>query len=103
MGIYNEFYVFDENDIIPKDYYNIHNRAIGLFFSKNILDFKKEKWFSLTKTHFHNLIMRYENKTLARSLLTSIEEPLLYPDQVEQLRELKRYVDNGYKVVYLQS
>ena len=103
MGVYNEFYVFDEFDFIPVAYYNIHNRAIGLFFKQNIPNFKTDEWFSLTKTHFHNLILRYENKTLTRSLLTRIEEPLLYPDQVEQLRELKKYIDDGLKVVYLQS
>lgn len=103
MGVYNEFYVFEEFGIIPVAYYNIHNRAIGLFFKQNISGFKTDEWFTLTKTHFHNLIMRYENGTLARSPLTNREEPLIYSDQIEQLRELKRYIDNGYKVLYLQS
>lgn len=103
MGVYNEFYVFNEFDIIPVAYYNIHNRAIGLFFQQNISDFKKEEWFTLTKSHFHNLILRYENKTLTRSLLTHIEEPILYLDQIEQLRELKKYIDDGLKVVYMQG
>lgn len=102
MGVYNEFYAFNEFDFIPVAYYNIHNRAVGLFFKQNISDFKTEEWFSLTKTHFHNLLMRYENGTLVRSLSTKIEEPILYEDQVRQLREIKKYIDDGLKVVYRQ-
>lgn len=34
MGAYNEFYVYNDTDIIPIDYYNIHNRALGIFFKK---------------------------------------------------------------------
>lgn len=103
MGVYNEFYVYNDTDVIPIAYYNIHNRALGIFFKQNIQDFKTREWFYLKPTHFHNLLMRYENSTLVRSLLTKIEEPLLYPDQVEQLRELKKYIDDGLKVVYRQT
>lgn len=102
MGVYNEFYVFEEFDIIPVAYYNIHNRAIGLFFKQNISGFKTDEWFTLTKSNLHNLIMRYENGTLQRSLLTKLEEPVLYPDQISQLREIKKYIDDGCKVVYQQ-
>lgn len=105
MGIYNEFYVFEkvqEEQDIPLVFYNIHNRAIGLFFKQNIKGFESYKRFPLTKVHLHNLLLRYENGTLARSVLTKIDEPLLLPNEVRQLREIKDYIDSGLKVVYRQ-
>lgn len=102
MGVYNEFYVYNDTDIIPIAYYELHNRALGIFFKQNIQGFKTDEWFYLTKTHFHNLLMRYENGTLARSLLTKIEEPILYPDQIQELREIKSYIDEGQNVIYRQ-
>ena len=60
------------------------------------------KSFPLTKVHLHNLLLRYENGTLSRSLLTKMNEPLLLPNEVKQLREIKGYIDSGQKVVYRQ-
>lgn len=102
MGVYNEFYVFDTEEDIPLVFYNIHNRTIGLFFKQNIKGFEPCKSFPLTKVHLHNLLLRYENGTLSRSLLTKMDEPLLLSSEVKQLREIKGYIDSGQKVVYRQ-
>ena len=48
------------------------------------------------------LLQAYNDGTLTRSPLLNPRDPLIFPNQVEQLCQIKKYIDTGYKVIYSQ-
>ena len=102
MGVYNEFYVFDNKSVIPETECCIHNRAVGIFFREHIRGYMDDREFYITKEQIEKLLFEYSNGTLKRSPLSNPRDPVLFPDEVSQLCEIKRYLDAGFKVVYRQ-
>lgn len=102
MGLYNEFYVFNNKSVIPETEFCIHNRAIGIFFREYIENYQDDQEFYITKQQVSKLLEEYSNGTLKKSPLSNPRDPVLFPDEVTQLCEIKRYLNSGYKVVYRQ-
>lgn len=102
MGIYNDFYVFVNHRVIPVAQFSIHNRNIGGFFRDNLRDFQPNEEYIIDGSLVARLLQAYNYGTLTRSPLTNPRDPLIFPDQVEQLCQIKKYIDTGYKVIYCQ-
>lgn len=102
MGIYNDFYVFVNHRVIPVAYFSIYNRNIGGFFRDNLRDFQPNEEYIIDGSLVARLLQAYNDGTLTRSPLLNPRDPLIFPDQVEQLCQIKKYIDTGYKVIYSQ-
>ena len=102
MGIYNEFYVFNNKSVIPETEFCIYNRAVGIFCSENIHNFKPNEEYVIDYSLITRLLQAYEDGTLKRSPLTNPRNPLLFPDEVAQLCDIKHYLRDRFKVVYRQ-
>jgi len=48
------------------------------------------------------LLQAYDDGTLTRSPLANPRDPLIFPDEVTQLCQIKKYIDDKYKVIYTQ-
>lgn len=102
MGVYNEFYVFVNHRVIPVANFSIHNRNIGGFFRDNLRDFQPNEEYIIDGSLMARLLQTCEDGTLTRSPLYNPRDPLVFSDQVEQLCQIKKYIDTGYKVIYTQ-
>ena len=102
MGIYNEFYVFVNHRVIPVVHFSIYNRNIGDFFRDNLRDFQPNEEYIIDGSLVARLLLAYEDGTLIRSPLSNPRDPLIFPDQIERLCQVQKYIDTGYKVIYTQ-
>lgn len=102
MGVYNEFWIFEDHKVIPVAHFSIYNRNVGGFFRDNIHDFTPNEEYHIDNFLIPRLLQSYEDGTLVRSPLANPRDPLLFSDEVAQLCEIKRYLNLGHKVVYLQ-
>jgi hypothetical protein len=102
MGIYNDFYVFVNHRVIPVAQFSIYNRNIGGFFRDNLRDFQPNEEYIIDGSLVARLLQAYEDGTLARSPLVNPRDPLIFPDEVMQLCQIKKYIDDKYKVIYTQ-
>lgn len=102
MGVYNEFWIFENNRIIPVAHFSIYNRNVGRFFDENIHNFEPNEEYIIDGSLVSRLLQSYEDGTLVRSPLANPRDPLLFSDEVAQLCKIKRYLNSGHKVVYLQ-
>lgn len=102
MGVYNEFYVFENHRVIPVAHFSIYNRNIGGFFRDNLRDFQPNEEYIIDGSLVARLLQAYNDGTLTRSPLSNPRDPLIFPDQVERLCQIKKYIDIGYKVIYTQ-
>lgn len=102
MGIYNDFYVFANHKVIPVAHFSIYNRNVGRFFRDNLRDFQPNEEYIIDGSLVARLLQACEDGTLTRSPLANPRDPLIFPDEVKQLREIKGYIDSGQKVVYRQ-
>lgn len=102
MGVYNEFYVFVNHRVIPVAYFSIHSRNVGGFFRDNIHDFQPNEEYIIDGSLVARLLQAYDDGTLTRSPLSNPRDPLIFPDQIEQLCQIKKYINDGHKVIYTQ-
>lgn len=102
MGVYNEFYVFVNHRVIPVSHFSIYNRNVGGFFRDNLRDFQPNEEYIIDGSLVARLLQAYNDGTLAKSPLSNPRDPLIFPDQIEQLCQIKKYIDTGYKVIYTQ-
>lgn len=102
MGVYNEFYVFVNHRVIPVAHFSIYNRNVGRFFRDNLRNFQSNREYIIDGSLVSRLLQAYTDGTLARSPLSNPRDPLLFPDEVTQLCQIKKYIDDKYKVIYTQ-
>jgi len=102
MGLYNEFYVFVNHRVIPVSHFSIYNRNVGGFFRDNLRDFQPNEEYIIDGSLVARLLQAYDDGTLTRSPLANPRDPLIFPNQIEQLCQIKKYIDTGYKVIYTQ-
>lgn len=102
MGIYNEFWVFNPCRVIPVAHLSIYNRNVGGFFSDNIHNFEPNEEYVIDGSLISRLLQSYEDGTLKRSPLANPRDPLLFSDEEFQLGQIKKYAEDGYKIVYVQ-
>ena len=102
MGVCNEFYVFVNHRVIPVAHFSIYNRNVGRFFRDNLRDFQPNREYIIDGSLVSRLLQAYEDGTLAMSPLSNPRDPLLFPDEVTQLCQIKKYIDDKYKVIYTQ-
>lgn len=102
MSIYNEFYVFVSHRVIPVAHFSIYNRNVGGFFRDNLRDFQSNEEYIIDGSLVSRLLQACDDETLTRSPLTNPRDPLIFSDQREQLCQIKKYIDTGYKVIYTQ-
>lgn len=102
MGLYNEFYVFVNHRVIPVAQFSIYNRNVGRFFRDNLRDFQPNEEYIIDGSLVARLLQAYDDGTLAKSPLSNPRDPLIFPDQIEQLCQIKKYINDGHKVIYTQ-
>lgn len=102
MGIYNEFYMFTNNRVIPVAHFSVYNRNIGGFFRDNLRNFQPNEEYIIDGSLISRLLHSYEDGTLTRSPLANPRDPLIFPDDVAQLCQIKKYIKDGYKIIYTQ-
>lgn len=102
MSLYNEFYVFVNHRVIPVAHFSIYNRTIGGFFRDNLRDFQSNEEYIIDGSLVARLLQAYNDGTLTRSPLANPRDPLIFPDEVTQLCQIKKYIDDKYKVIYTQ-
>lgn len=102
MGLYNEFYVFVNHRVIPVSHFSIYNRNVGGFLRDNIHDFQPNEEYIIDGSLVARLLQAYDDGTLAKSPLSNPRDPLIFHDQIEQLCQIKKYINDGHKVIYTQ-
>ena len=102
MGICNDFYVFGNHRVIPVAHFSIYNRNVGRFFRDNLRDFQPNEEYIIDGSLVARLLQACEGGTLTRSPLSNPIDPLIFPDEIRQLCQIKKYIDDKYKVVYTQ-
>ena len=102
MGLYNDFYVFVNHRVIPVAYFSIYNRNVGRFFRDNLNGFQPNEEYIIDGSLVARLLQAYDDGILTRSPLSNPRDPLIFPDEVTQLCQIKKYIDTGYKVIYTQ-
>ena len=102
MGLYNEFYVFVNHRVIPVAHFSIYNRNVGRFFRDNLRDFQPNEEHIIDGSLMARLLQACEDGTLTRSPLANPRDPLIFPDEVTQLCQIKKYINDGHKIIYTQ-
>lgn len=102
MGVYNEFYVFANNKVIPVAHFSIYNRNVGGFFRDNLRNFQPNEEYIIDGSLVSRLLKSHEDGTLTRSPLSNPRDPLIFPDEVTQLCQIKKCINDGYKIIYTQ-
>lgn len=102
MGIYNEFYVFANDRVIPVAHFSIYNRNVGGFFRDNLRNFQPNEEYIIDGSLVSRLLESHEDGTLTHSPLSNPRDPLIFPDEVTQLYQIKKYINDGHKIIYTQ-